>query len=86
MLRSQISGDVRLKLGPLIASTPVRKIRYIASKAAANFVVMLVIGAVLLVAFMAMQLLRAEDSQLRLMDYMAPFFYLTFPPCFCSLL
>lgn len=82
MLRSQISGDVRLKLGPLIASTPVRKIRYIASKAAANFVVLLVIGAVLLVAFMAMQLLRGEDTQLRLMDYMAPFFYLTFPSLF----
>ncbi|MNO18872.1 hypothetical protein D3C76_85920 [compost metagenome] len=82
MLRSQISGDARLKLGPLIASAPVRKIRYIAGKAAANFVVLLVIGAVLLVAFMAMQLLRGEASQLRLTDYMAPFFYVTFPSLF----
>ncbi|WP_051051940.1 hypothetical protein [Paenibacillus sonchi] len=82
MLRSQISGDARLKLGPLIASAPVRKIRYITAKAAANFVVLLVIGAVLLAAFMAMQLLRGESSQLRLTDYMAPFFFVTFPSLF----
>ncbi|AIQ68216.1 hypothetical protein PGRAT_11795 [Paenibacillus graminis] len=82
MLRSQISGDARLKLGPLIASAPVWKIRYITAKAAANFVVLLVIGAVLLGAFMAMQLLRGESSQLRLTDYMAPFFFVTFPSLF----
>jgi len=82
MLRSQISEDQRLKVSQLIASTPVGSLRYITGKAASNFLVLIVIEMVLLVAFMGMQLLRGEDYQLRIEDYAAPFLFVTLPSLF----
>jgi len=82
MLRSQISEDQRLKVSQLIASTPVGSLRYITGKAASNFLILIVIEMVLLIAFMGMQLLRGEDYQLHIEDYATPFLFVTLPSLF----
>ncbi len=82
MLRSQISDDERLKVGPVIASAPISKLRYIASKTLSNFIVLITIESILLIAFMVMQLLRGEDYYVRLWDYIAPFIFNTCPSLF----
>lgn len=82
MLRSQISEDQRLKVGQIIASSPISRLRYISSKALSNFVVLIVIELILLIAFMGMQLLRGEDNQLKLWYYIAPFLFIVLPSLF----
>ncbi|WP_237690592.1 hypothetical protein [Paenibacillus caui] len=82
MLRSQISEDQRLKVGQIIASSPISKLRYISGKAISNFVVLIVIELILNMAFMAMQLLRGEDYHLQLWDYAAPFLFIGLPSLF----
>ncbi|MHB8072379.1 hypothetical protein [Desulfosporosinus fructosivorans] len=79
MLRSQISDDQRLKVGQIIASTPISNLRYISTKAISNFVVLVVIDLIFMVAFMAMQLFRGEDYHLNIWDYVAPFSFITLP-------
>lgn len=79
MLRSQISEDQRLKLGQIIASTPISKFKYIFSKLISNFIVLMAIEIFLLIAFMAMQLLRGEEYNFYILDYIAPLLFITLP-------
>ncbi|PWV89406.1 hypothetical protein DFQ01_1453 [Paenibacillus cellulosilyticus] len=79
MLRSQISEDGRLKVGQIVASTPVSNFRYIASKAISNFVVLVAIEVILFLAFMVMQLIRGESYQLQINDYLSPFVIIVMP-------
>ncbi|WP_339159275.1 hypothetical protein MKX50_09300 [Paenibacillus sp. FSL W8-0186] len=79
MLRSQVSEDQRLKVGQIIASTPVSNFRYIFSKAISNYVVLLVIELLLFLAFMGMQLIRGEDYYIHIADYLQPFAFIVMP-------
>lgn len=82
MLRSEISEDQRLKVGQIIASNPISNLRYVSIKAVSNFVVLLVIDMILVVAFMAMQLFRGEDVAIQLGGYLLPFLFITLPSLF----
>ncbi|WP_055108690.1 ABC transporter permease [Paenibacillus ihumii] len=82
MLRSQISEDQRLKVGQIIAATPVTNFRYIIGKAISNYVVLLVIELILFLAFMGMQLIRGEDYYIRFADYWQPFVFIVMPSLF----
>ncbi|MET3207352.1 UNVERIFIED_CONTAM: hypothetical protein ABIC26_000286 [Paenibacillus sp. PvR008] len=79
MLRSKISEDQRLKMGQIIASTPIRNLRYISSRASSNFCVLMIIELVLVVAFMGMQLLRGEDLHINLAAYLLPLLFVSIP-------
>ncbi|WP_281889303.1 hypothetical protein [Paenibacillus sp. YYML68] len=79
MLRSQISEDGRLRIGQIIAATPISNLRYITIKALSNLVVLLVIELILIVGFMAMQLLRGEEMYVSMHHYLLPFLYLALP-------
>ncbi|AWB43512.1 hypothetical protein DCC85_04260 [Paenibacillus sp. CAA11] len=82
LLRSQVSEDGRLKVGDIIASTRVTKLKYIVLKVLSNFVVLIVLHLLLIVAFMIMQLLRGEVTGLSLWGYAAPFVFITLPSMF----
>ncbi len=79
MLRSKISEDQRLKMGQIIASTPIRNLQYISSRAFSNFCVFMIIELVLVVAFMGMQLLRGEDLHINLAAYFLPLLFVSIP-------
>lgn len=79
MLRSQISQDQRLKVGQIIAATPISNTRYISSKALSNFLVLLVIELMMILAFIAMQFVRGESTQLQVGDYFLPFLFIAVP-------
>lgn len=79
VLRSQVSEDQRLKVGQIIASTPISNFRYIFSKVISNYVVLLVIELLLFLAFMGMQLIRGEDYYIHIADYLQPFAFIVMP-------
>lgn len=82
MLRSQISEDQRLKVGQIIAATPISNFRYISNKVVSNFLVLVVIELIIILAFMAMQFLRGEEYQIMIWDYFAPFLFIVLPSLF----
>lgn len=79
MLRSQISDDQQLGVGQLIAASPISKFQYIFSKTISNFIVLVAIETVCIVAFIAMQFIRGEDLSFQLGSYLYPLFYIVFP-------
>ncbi|WP_243521552.1 hypothetical protein [Bacillus pseudomycoides] len=79
MLRSQVTDDQRLGVGQLIASSPISNLRYIFSKTISNFVVLLAIETVLIVAFIIMQFIRGEDLSFQIGGYLYPILYIVFP-------
>nr|WP_001067150.1 MULTISPECIES: hypothetical protein [Bacillus cereus group] len=82
VLRSQISDEQRLGVGQLIAASPISNFRYIFRKTISNFIVLVVIEMVLIVAFIAMQFIRGEDLSFQLGGYLYPLIYIVFPSLF----
>lgn len=79
MLRSQISDDQQLGIGQLIATAPISKFQYIFSKTISNFVVLVVIEIVFIVAFIMMQFIRGENFSFQLGGYVYPLIYIVLP-------
>lgn len=79
LLRSKISEDKQVRMGQLIASAPISKFRYICSKVISNFLTFAVIGAILTIAFIAMQFVRAEDFRIEVWEFLAPYVYILLP-------
>nr|WP_026591702.1 hypothetical protein [Bacillus sp. UNC437CL72CviS29] len=79
MLRSQISDDQQLGVGQLIAASPISKFQYIFRKTISNFIVLVAIEMVFIIAFMVMQFIRGEDLLFQLGGYLYPLFYIVFP-------
>lgn len=79
MLRSQISEDIQIGAGELIAATPVSKQKYIIATFFANWLVLLIMSLVLLFSFVIMQIVRAEVQTLHLLEYVKPFLAVTLP-------
>lgn len=79
LLRSQISEDERLKVGPMIAASPVGKLRYMIGKAISNFFVLLTLEIIFVVCLMAMQLIRHESMEIVILDYIRPVLFLAIP-------
>lgn len=79
LLRSQIAEDSELKIGQMIASSPITKFSYIFGKFAANFSILIVLQLMFLIALIAMQFIQHESLTLSLMDYIQPLILITFP-------
>lgn len=82
LLRSQISEDKHLKLGNIIAATPISRLGYIMGKALANFIVLATLVLMFLTALIGMQLVRHENMQISLLQFVQPFLFLTVPYLF----
>jgi hypothetical protein len=79
LLRSQISEDKRLKMGNIIASTPISKFSYIMGKALANFMILTTLVLIFLIALIGMQLVRHENMHISLLQFIQPFLLQTVP-------
>lgn len=79
LLRSQITEDKELKIGQMIASSPVSKTRYIYGKLITNFSILMVLQLVFIVAIMVMQLIQHESMDFSLNHYIQPLVYVTAP-------
>lgn len=79
MLRSGVSEDERLRVGQLIASSPVSNFKYIFTKVFSHFVVFVTIEIVFIAAFMVMQFVRGEDISFQFGGYLYPFVYIILP-------
>lgn len=82
LLRSQISEDKRLKMGNIIAATPISRLGYIMGKTLANFLVLATLVLIFLTALIGMQLVRHENMQISLLQFVQPFLFLTVPYLF----
>lgn len=79
LLRSQISEDRRLKIGQIIAATPMSRLRYISGKVFGSFLVLMSLDVLFTAAVIVMQLIRGEVLQISLMGYLGPLLFITVP-------
>jgi hypothetical protein len=79
LVRDAIGRDRRTGVGSILAATPLRSTAYLVSKFLSNLAVLSAILLVLIVAAAVMQLVRAEDTHLRLGPLIAPFAVITLP-------
>lgn len=81
-LRGTISKDEQLRVAPFIATSAITKSAYISTKVMSNFIILLIISTSLLLSFMFMQIIRAEDTQIIWEDYLMPYICITIPSLF----
>lgn len=79
LLRSQITEDSELKIGQMIAASPVSNLSYIYGKFLANFSVLIVLQLFFIAALMLMQLFQGESMAVNVMRYVQPFIFITVP-------
>ena len=79
LVKNSISRDYDTRVGQIIATTPLRKIIYMAGKWFSNVLVLTAILGVLTVIAPVMQLIRAEVTQIDLMALWAPIWLMGFP-------
>ena len=79
LVRNAIERDRRTGVGQILAATPLPTPLYLLAKMASNFAVLAAMVIVVAGAAAVMQLVRAEDTQLRPLALLAPFVVLTLP-------
>ena len=79
LLRSQISEDTVLKIGQMIASSPVSKTRYIYGKLITNFSILMVLQLVFTAAIMVTQVILHESRDFSITDYILPLIFVAAP-------
>ena len=79
IVKSAIDRDRKTGVGQILATTPISKFSYILAKLFSNFIVLMAIVAVQMLAALFMQLLKAEDTHINLWTLYAPFLFLTIP-------
>lgn len=79
LVKNSISRDYDTRVGQIIATTPLRKITYMAGKWFSNILVLTAILGVLTVIAPVMQLVRAEVTQVDLMALWVPIWLMGFP-------
>jgi hypothetical protein len=81
LVRPASSRDARLGTYPLLASAPLSRASVVLAKWTSNVALLAALGAVLVIAAIAMQLLRGEDRAIDLAAYVVPYLALTIPVC-----
>lgn len=79
LLRSQISEDSQLKIEQIIAAASISQIAYLFYKAAISLWVLIVLQILFLSSFIIMQLIRGEDINVNLIQYLLPFILVSLP-------
>jgi hypothetical protein len=79
LVKNGIALDRETGVGQIIATTPLRKTTYILGKAAGNFILLIVITALVVVSASAVQFIRGEAPHLDVWDLLAPFLFTTLP-------
>jgi hypothetical protein len=79
IVKNSIQRDTDTRVGQILAATPMRKTFYTAAKTLSNFAVLACMVFTLMLAAVAMQLIRAESHSFSLWKLWAPFIFLALP-------
>jgi len=79
IVKNSVQRDTDTRVGQILAATPMRKDFYTIAKTLSNFAVLACMVGILMVAAVAMQLLRAEGHSFSLWKLWAPFIFLALP-------
>lgn len=84
IVKNAIERDRRTRVGQILATTPISRVQYTIGKTISNFAVLAAMALVVAVACIGMQLLRAEDRSIDLIQLLSPFVLLTLPMLFLT--
>jgi len=79
IVKNALERDRRTGVGQIIATTPIGKFLYILGKALSNLAVLVVIMGILILAAVAAQLVRGEETQIELWLLISPFLLIWLP-------
>jgi len=79
IVKNSVQRDTDTRVGQILAATPMRKEFYTAAKTLSNFAVLACMVGVLMLAALAMQLMRAEAHSFSLWKLWSPFIFLALP-------
>ena len=79
IVKNSVQRDTDTRVGQILAATPMRKDFYTIAKTLSNFAVLACMVGILMVAAVAMQLLRGETHSFSLWKLWAPFIFLALP-------
>ena len=79
IVKNSVQRDTDTRVGQILAATPMRKDFYTFAKTLSNFAVLACMVVVLMLAALAMQLIRAEAYSFSLWKLWAPFIFLALP-------
>jgi hypothetical protein len=79
IVKNSVQRDTDTRVGQILAATPMRKDFYTIAKTLSNFAVLACMVGILMVAAVAMQLMRAEAHSFSLWKLWAPFIFFALP-------
>jgi hypothetical protein len=79
LVKNAIMRDRRTGVGQILATTPIRKTQYTLSKMLSNWVFLMAMALVGLLAALCMQLIRAEVLEIAFVNYLLPYLLITTP-------
>lgn len=79
LVKNAIDRDRSTRVGQIIATTPISKLGYLIGKFVSNFIVLAIIVFIAFLVSIAMQLIRNEETTIRLLDLVLPFLLVALP-------
>ncbi|MFH0734958.1 MAG: hypothetical protein V1773_11065 [bacterium] len=79
LIKNSIARDYSTRVGLIIASTPLSKVIFIIGKWISNLILFTIILSILTIIAFIMQLLRAEDKYLNIIELIAPIWLIGMP-------
>lgn len=79
MVKGSVARDRETGVGQIMATTPLTRPLYLLGKWLSNFLVLMAMVAILALAGMVIQLLQGENTQLNLLAFLDPFFFIVMP-------
>ncbi|WP_028595421.1 ABC transporter permease [Paenibacillus assamensis] len=79
LVKNAIDRDRLTRVGQIIATTPISKLGYLFGKFVSNFIILAIIVLIAFLVSIAMQLIRSEDTTIRILDMLLPFILVALP-------
>ncbi len=79
VVKNAVERDRRTRVGEILATTPISRIQYVLGKTVSNFAVLAAMTAVVALACVATQYIRAEDRAIDFVRLFTPFVLITLP-------
>ncbi len=79
MVKGSVARDRETGVGQIMATTPLTRPLYLIGKWLSNFLVLMAMVAVLALAGIIIQLLQGENTQINLVAFLDPFFFIVMP-------
>ncbi len=79
MVKGSVARDRETGVGQIMATTPLTRPLYLLGKWVSNFLVLMAMVAVLALAGLIIQLWQGENTQINLLAFLDPFFFLVMP-------